>query len=159
MLLDLDDREGIEDWLAEVDTEPPPENPFKRYVVRPHCDWQTAPETGRRLYRRFSCAGFVVECYRSVGINLVNTREADLPDVEYAMIKHAYPQVKDRANVQEAMGGLTLDDLGLGGDGPWQVVLAGYVFHALDEISDENPRAAPHAPASTAEAYYPKPLP
>jgi len=152
--LDLDDREGIEDWLEEVDKEPPPDNPFKRYLARPHCDWHTAPETGRPLYRRFSCAGFVLECYRSIRIDLVNTNERDLPDVNVDMLVKAYPEIA-REKVL-ARRGLTRADLGIAGDGPWRLVLAGYVFHALDEIAEEVPRSGAHTPEAATEAYFPR---
>ena len=92
--LDLDDKEGIADWLEEVDKESAHDSPFRHYIGRPHCDWNAAPETGRRLYRRFSCAGFVLECYRSIGIDLVNTEERDLPDVHFSMLVKAYPDIE-----------------------------------------------------------------
>ncbi len=159
ILLDLDDVEGIHDWLEDVLKDPPPDNPFRRYVVRPHWDWHTAPETGRLLYRRFSCTGFVLECYRSIGIDLVNTEERDLPDVNFDMLVKAYPDLKRERALERLMGGLTRDDLGIGGDGPWRLVLAGYVFHALNEIADEYPRSGTYAPQSVAEAYFPRSAP
>ena len=152
--LDLDDKEGIEDWLEEVDKEPPPNNPFKRFVVRPHWNWHTAPETGRPLYRRFSCAGFVLECYRSIGIDLVNTEERDLPNVDFDMLVEAYPEIA-REKVF-ARQGLTRDELGIPGEGPWRIVLAGYVFHALDAITDEDAKSRTYRPASVAEAHFPR---
>ena len=154
--LDLDDREGIEDWLEEVDKEPPPDNPFRRYIVRPHWDWHTAPETGRPLYRRFSCTGFVLECYRSMGADLVNTEERDLPDVDFDMLLKAYPDLRRERALERAMRGLTRDDLGIAGDGPWGLVLAGYVFHALNEITDEDPRPRAYTPKSVADACFPR---
>ncbi len=154
--LDLDDREGIEDWLEEVDKESPPDNPFRRYIVRPHRAWHTAPETGRPLYRRFSCAGFVLECYRSIGMDLVNTEERDLPDVDRDMLVMAYPEVEKERALERLTGGLTRDDLGIAGNGPWQLVLAGYVFHALNEIADEDLRSGTYTPQSVADAYFPR---
>ena len=153
--LDLDDNEGIKDWLAEVDKQRMPENPFKRYVVKPHADWYRAPETGRRLYRRFSCAGFVLECYRYIGVVLVNTAEQDLPDVSFAMLVRAYP-VLDREEALQKLTGLTRDDLGVPGEGPWRIVLAGYVFHALDRVTEEEPRPAAYSPDSVADAHFPR---
>ena len=151
--LDLDDKEGIEDWLEEVDKEPPPDSPFKRYVVRPQCIWQSAPETGRPQYRRFSCAGFVLECYRSIGVDLVNTEERDLPDVDFDMLVQVFPEL-NRPKALKRLN-ITRDDLGIAGSGPWPIVLAGYVFHALDRITEDNPRPAAHTPQEVAEAYYP----
>lgn len=156
MPLDLDDVEGIHDWLEDVLKDPPP-NPFKRYVVRPHCDWHIAPESGRALYRRFSCAGFVLECYRSIGIDLVNTDERDLPDVDFDMLVKAYPEIEKERVL--ARRGLSRDDLGIGGNGPWRLVLAGYVFHALDKITEEDPRSDPYTPETATEAYFRGPSP
>ena len=155
--LDLDDREGIADWLEEVDKEPPPDNPFRRYIVRPHCDFYNAPETGRPLCRQFSCAGFVLECYRYIGVDLVNTKERDLPDVDFSMLVKAYPEI-EREGVL-ARREITFDNLGIPGDGPWRIVLAGYIFHALDQIRGADPSSRTHTPQSVNEAYFPGPVP
>jgi len=151
--LDLEDNEGIEDWLAEVDKERMPENPFKRYIVKPHADWYRAPETGRRLYRRFSCAGFVLECYRYINVDLVCTDDSDVPDVDLATLVNAYPEM-EREEVLARLG-LTRNDLGIPGGGPWRIVLAGYVFHALDRVTEEDPRPAAYSPDSVADAHFP----
>jgi len=139
--LDLDENEGIGDWLAEVDKERMPENAFKRFIVKPHADWHLAPETGRRLYRRFSCVGFVLECYRHI-------------DVDLATLVKAYPEV-EREEVVTRLTGLTRNDLGIPGGGPWRIVLAGYVFHALDRVTEEHPRPAAYSPNSVANAHFP----
>ena len=146
--LDLDDREGIANWLEEVDKEPPPDNPHRRYLAVPHWDWYTAPETGRRLYRRFSCAGFVLECYGSIGIDLVNTDEDVLPDVYFEMLVKAYPEIKSVKFLRKL-------DIGITGNEPWRLVMAGYVFHALDKISKESPTSGVHTPEAVTEAFFP----
>lgn len=151
--LDLDEIEGIRDWLADVEKESAPKNPFKRYVVTPHCAWYFAPETGRPLYRRFSCTGFVLECYRSIGVDLVDTQEAHLPEIDFSMLVQAYPEVERERAL--ARLGLTRDDLGIPGNGPWRIILAGYVFHALARVTGENPRPAAYQPGSVANTYFP----
>jgi hypothetical protein len=150
--LSLDEQEAIRDWLEEVDKEPGPDNPFRRYIVRPHSDWYTAPETGRRLYRRFSCAGFVVECYGSVTIQLVNAHEVNLPRVDFGTLSRAYPiRQGDRL---AARFGLTREDLGIPDPGPWPVLLPGYLFHALDRVSPDGTRPPGFTPSSPADAEF-----
>ncbi len=154
--LDLDQMEGIKDWLEEVDKESAPEDPFKRYLVRPHCVWHIAPETDRPLYRRFSCVGFVLECYKSVDIDLVNTEESDLPEVDFETLVKAYPGLgRDELLLQRAMRGVTRDDLGIAGEGPWRIVLAGYVFHALERVPSKGPIPETFTPRSVIEAHFP----
>ena len=153
--LDLLDVEGIEDWLSEVDKEPGPENPFRRYIVRPHWDWYEAPETGRRLYRRFSCVGFVLECFRCIDVDLLVTDESELPGATFATLAQAYPMLQREAAIVRRFGVNRLD-LGLGGEGPWPVVLPGYVFHALQRFTAESPRPTAYGPQSVDEARFPR---
>src|SRR5262245_46468813 len=49
--LDVQDIDGIETWLADVDKENRPVDVFLQYVVHPPVDWVRA-ENGTRLYRR-----------------------------------------------------------------------------------------------------------
>jgi hypothetical protein len=153
--LDIGDLEAVRDWLAEVDKEPPPDNPFRRFIVNPHWKWHEAPETRRRLYRRFSCAGFVLECYRSIDVYLVDTEEGGLPDVHFDIVVKAYPEAGDREKLARLTGGVTPEDLGIPGDGPWPVLLPGYIFHALQRITEENPRPPAYTPSSVADACFP----
>ncbi len=74
--LDGDDIEGIETWLADVDQEDRPlglsrTERLAQYRVSPPVYWIPA-ENGTPLYRQFSCVGFVLDCYRSIGINLID---------------------------------------------------------------------------------------
>lgn len=148
--LTLEDVEAFHDWRCEVDKEPPPENPFRRYIVRPHSEWYRSPETNRRLYRRFSCVGYVIECYRSIGVDLVVTSEPDLPEVDFDTLEKAYPDLS-------RIGARTKKTLGVAGDGPWPIVMPGYVFHALAQATDDNPRPPAYMPKSTEDARFPRP--
>jgi len=132
-------------------------NLFQQYVVIPHVTWVRSPENGRRIRRRFSCAGFVIESYRRAGIILIDT-EAELPEVDEELLLIAYPDLarlegaKDR--VKAGYGFKDREDLGLEGKGPWRVLLAGYVFHSLKRASVAHPRPSPYVPQSSSEGFF-----
>ena len=132
--LTVDEREGMIDWLAEVDKENRPGGlvgTWRTYVVDPPECWYE-DEKQVRLYRRFSCGGFVLACYRDgAGITLIETPStATWPEVSLDQIIRAYgPQVRERETLRSS--------LGLPGDGPWSVLLAGYVIHAFDRGDGE----------------------
>jgi len=98
------------------------------YRVLPHAS-PFHEDDGRYTRTRFSCAGFVFEAYKRARIRLLDLNA--LPMVDMAIIAVAYPQTRffDR-------GTITPEDLGLRGDGPWPVLLCGYLFHALDREAD-----------------------
>ena len=142
--LDRDEIDAIRDWLSEVDKE---RGPFghRRYVAHPHCRWHLSPESGSPLYRRFSCAGFVIECYRAANVDLVVTDEGQLPLSGIALLGAVY----------------SLDDLqrfgeriGLDGSGPWPVILPGFLFHAFAKHAMGQPRPSPYVPVSTDDAKF-----
>jgi hypothetical protein len=108
----------------------------RQYVVRPH----TRPHLeadGTVLYWLFSCAGFVVEAYRAAGLDIISTDEDRLPLISLETICYAYPHARDRATLRA--------QIGIPGDGPWQVLLAGHVLHALNQQSADI-RLAPYEP-------------
>lgn len=132
--LTADERDGILDWLAEVDKEDRPEGVMRMwqtYTVDPPEIWQE-DERGVRLYGRFSCGGFVLACYRDgAGILLIDVANArDWPAVTIDEIARAYgPRVRDMETLRRR--------LGIPGDGPWPVLLAGYVVHAFNRADQE----------------------
>jgi hypothetical protein len=156
--LDAEEREAIRDWIAQVEKEDRTGvGVFQQYVVVPHMKWVRAPETGRRMRRRFSCAGFVIECYRAADIGLVDT-EGGLPEVDEQLLLVAYP---DLARLESAdprakgrLGFKDREDLGLQGEGPWNVVLPGYLFHSLKRVTVDNPRPAPYIPGDSSESCF-----
>jgi len=64
-----------------------------------------------------------------VGIELIQIDANSLPNVERTTIMSAYPLAEGHVAL--------LQDWGLEGDGPWKVVLAGYVLHALNRSTEE----------------------
>jgi hypothetical protein len=152
LVLDAEERESIADWLSHVESEDVnhPWNPVEQYIVVPHFKWETARETGRRIRRRFSCAGFVIEAYRHANIRLIDA-DGELPDVREDLLRAAYPNVDlsrhDRVRAK----------WGLGGSGPWKVILAGYLFHSTVRATPASPRPPAYLPQSAAEGSFPLP--
>jgi len=99
------------------------------YCVLPHAS-PLYENDGRYARTRFSCAGFVLEAYKRARIKLLELNA--LPMVDMAIIAKAYPQ---QSRLIER-GMITAEDLGLGGDGPWPVLLCGYLFRALNREAD-----------------------
>jgi hypothetical protein len=95
------------------------------YAICPHAK-PFYEEDGRYARMRFSCAGFVLEAYRKARIRLLDPDA--LPPVDIAIIRLCYPM---QVRLMEE-GVISPGDLGLDGDGPWPVLLCGYLFHALD---------------------------
>lgn len=98
-----------------------------QYIIDPPYKDECDPNTGVRRYRRYSCAGFVIDGYRQVNIELLQLDASSLPEVDRQTIESAY------AGVSREL----LDQFGLHGDGPWRIILAGYVLHALDRSTDD----------------------
>lgn len=116
-----DEIKIISTWYQKIVDEYP-RLPEEQFVIHPPWKDECDPETGVRRYRRYSCAGFVLDTHCQVDVKLLQIDEGLLPDV--------YPQT-----IMLAYGlkpGPLLCAFGLKGDGPWKVVLAGYVLHALD---------------------------
>jgi hypothetical protein len=116
---------------------------FSQYVIRPHAVAHREAD-GTVVFWLYNCAGFVVEAYRSAGLNFVETDEAILPKVTKAAILAAYP---DAIRFQRRW-----DALGISNDGPWPVLMPGYVLHALAR-SIADIRRQPYIPRPGDEAF------
>jgi hypothetical protein len=145
--LDADDLEGIKTWLSEVDKEDrplgmSPTDLFAQYRADPPIYWVLS-EKGTPLYRRFSCAGFVMDGYRYIGINLIDdSRPENLPEVTLAEVVNAYGAVATKESRR--------DKIGIPGAGPWRIVLAGYIFHSLQR-DEAVIRQTPYIPSGIAD--------
>lgn len=115
------------------------------YCIHPHMS-PYDEEDGRYVRMRFSCAGFVFEAYKTARIKLLDTDA--LPKIEMELIKSAYP---GQTRLMETRT-ISQESLGLEGSGPWQVMLCGYLFHALNRDS-ESIRDEQYKP-STADRYF-----
>ena len=68
----------------------------------------------------------MLEAYLQTGIRLIVLDSKSLPLIPLAALKQAYSQLGQRLEDVNAR-----TELGLHGEGPWPVVLAGYVINAL----------------------------
>ena len=98
------------------------------YCVHPHAS-PLRENDGRYTRTRFSCAGFVFEAYNKARIKLLDLN--DLPMVDESVLALAYPETR----LIES-GRISAAALGLGGSGPWPVLLCGYLFHSLNRDAD-----------------------
>jgi len=150
--------EAIDDWLASVSTQYRDLHvlDLQQYVVCPHMKWVVSEE-GRRIRQRFSCVGYVLEAYRAAEIELISVDNVPLADKE--VLLQSYPvfqKIAARPRVSQKLGFKGFDDLGVSGDGPWQVVLAGYLFHAVNCFQQGTPRPEAFNPADLSFAGYPR---
>ena len=146
--------EGIETWLTDVDKEDRPVGHSRtellaQYRVSPPIHWVPA-ENGIPLYRQFSCVGFVMDCYRFIGVNLIDDSRADnLPEVTIDIIVAAYGPIARKADYRTRFG--------IPGPGPWRIVLAGYIFHSLNRDPDVI-RQTPYVPSGIADKDFQTPV-
>lgn len=101
---------------------------FANYIVHPHADY--SPD---QSFRRFSCAGYVVEAYAEAGINVIDLK-ADLPSIyldTLFTVNEDLRRIERNPQLRQRSGAPSLEELGLEGDEPWPVLLPGYVFHSL----------------------------
>lgn len=101
---------------------------YDQYVIHPH-----AAYSDDMSFRRFSCAGYVLEAYADAGISLIDLI-ASLPDVDLGTLFMAYPsleRVENNSALRQRLG-LSRQDCGLNGDGPWPVLLPAYIFHSME---------------------------
>lgn len=111
----------------------------KMYCIHPHAE-PFYEDDGRYARMRFSCVGFVFEAYKKARINLLDPNA--LPPVDMTYIRPCYStQIRLMKK-----GVVSPEDLGLEGDGPWPVLLCGYLFHALNRDSDAI-RREPYVPS------------
>jgi len=146
--LSNEEIEAIDDWIASVSTQYTgfPILPFQQYVVAPHMVWVKSEE-GRSLRQRFSCVGYVIEAYRSAEIDLIDV--STVPDVERGMVEMIYGslgRIAGNPALANYLGFAGFDDLGVPGDGPWPVVLPGYLFHSARRFQTSAERPAPLTP-------------
>ena len=122
---------SIKTWIAKVKDEYKFESARKlqQYVIDPPWKDVRDENTGVRRYRRYSCAGFVLDAHLRVDVSLLIIDKEALPEVTRQTLEAAYPDVFQNPD--------RLNRFGIQDNGPWRVVLAGYVLHALDRSSDE----------------------
>lgn len=121
-------------------------DPKQQYVVHPHAKPVTSND-GTVICTRFSCAGFVIEAYNAVEIPLIPDDEDSFPKSDVETLVRADP------DLERSLRSPARKIVGLEGDGPWPVVLAGFVVNSLRRSVDEI-RHEPDVP-QTDDAYFP----
>lgn len=116
-----------------------PEN--LQYTVLPHFRDRIDPDSARR----YSCVGYVQQAYEYADIDLVDIDA--IPAVELETIIRAYPSRRAHLELPRARS-----FVGLKGDGPWPVLLPGYVFHAMNRSPLES-RSTPYKPQVGDECF------
>lgn len=144
--LSVDQTRQIRLFIDELENEYEGVKVRSQYVVAPHvCDEKA--DDGTTKYRKFSCAGFVIEAYREAAIDLLTTEANDLPSVDLDTLLRQYPD-KER----ELRSDLVRRKAGLEGDAPWPVVLCGYVLNSLAR-SEPEIRSGPYRPEAGDEFF------
>ena len=148
--LSVDEIQQINVFVDELYSEYKAHNArnHRQYVIRPHV-WPERDSDGTVLFLRFNCAGFVIEAYRAVGIDLVRTADNEIPWVSLGILVTAYPELAPY--LQNAS---FRDSYDLPGDGPWPVILPGYVLNALERQEDVIRSGIPYH-AVPGDEYYP----
>lgn len=141
-----DEINAIETWIEKVADEYRDHKVRGRRQYRIDPPWKDVSDknTGVRRYRQYSCAGFVLYAHLRVDVSLLMIDKERLPEVSRETLEAAYPDDFRSPDL--------LSRFGLQGNGPWPVVLAGYVLHALDRSSDEI-RAEPYVAQSGDELF------
>ena len=158
--LDLEEMEAIDNWLAGVEKEIRSFSlrPFEQFHILPHMIWVYSEEN-RRIRRRFSCSGFVIEAYRTASIELIDTQQLPLADEK--VIASAYEDlIKIEATsppVQARIGFRGRADLGLDKSGSWPIALPGYLFHSTGRLTADSRRPVPYVVAHVNCGFYPAP--
>ena len=149
--LGIEEWRGIQAWIEDVRTRISP-GLITQYRIDPPFLEVRDSVTGRIINCQYSCVGFVLRCYEEgAGIVLLNHDPAGLPPVERDLLREIYGEILlDRVRRRPAVG----LGLGLPGDGPWKIVLSGYVFHALNRPI-EVIRTTPYVVRSVEEAAFP----
>ena len=123
---------------------------LNQYIVSPPMK-DKVEEDGTTTYRRFSCAGFVIAAYRYAGIKLMSMEVADLPAVDLTTLIDHYPEQATRLRKE-----VFRRRIGLEGEGPWNIILAGYIINSLARTPAEI-RAMPYQPRAGDEFFPSRP--
>jgi len=146
------DREGMRRWHRKISvffpaaTRPPRPRPrpgaerewahyFEqtRYIAHPAFKVEEDPVSGIKKFHRYSCVGFVTECYQSTAVDqvLTDSSRASFPRIDQAMVERLFVPPTLRLTEEIA------ESINLTGNGPWPVALPGYVMRAFTRTDEE----------------------
>ena len=121
--LTREEREGIDEWLAEI----LPLASSCKYLASPSARLHRDEITGQIAFWEFSCAGFVAMAYER-GADVVLVKQSELPPLSADQAYALWGQGR-RREVFARLASL----FGLNGEGPWLVLVPGHIFHALQQ--------------------------
>lgn len=131
--LSVEEVRGIDRWLHLLRTQVrtnPPKYPLQDYTIFPYYQ-KRDPVTGRSV-DKYSCVGFVIRAYEQVRIILI--KDDNLPAINREVLESVYGETMIKIALRKKL---------LEGDGPWRILLPGYVMHAL---AQPNARSASYSP-------------
>lgn len=137
--LTAEDQECIALFIEQYAEDIKDVNEEDQYIIFP-C--RSSP-TIDHPYDRFSCAGFVLEAYKSIGFHLLDINSVPENDLEYLCRYYSSPSLQDVSFREK---------LGLIGAGPWPVVLPGYVLNSFTR-DDEQIRREPFRVTESCVTY------
>ncbi len=160
--LDDDDRQGMRRWHRKISaffpatTRPPRPLPRRgeerklaqfftecRYIADPAFKVETDLVSGVVKHHRYSCVGFVTQCYESTAVEQVLTdpNREDFPRMDKATVKRTFipSWLEFTEEIAEAIN--------LTREGPWPIAMPGYVMRAFSR-SDEEIREHPYHPTA-----------
>jgi len=146
--LSSDERHAMDTWIEEIRTMvstparlAPRDRVAREYTIK---DRETVrdPSDGSIKFTKFSCAGFVFWCYDACSIVLLD--RAHMPPLDVAAAAAAFNLAL------EAIPALAQRER-LPPEGPWHLMLPGYLFRALARQTDVR---TPYIPTQ-ADAHYP----
>lgn len=131
--LDKVESRKIRVWLSQQKTlQPLGFAAYAQYIALPHVLDVLDSVSGHLKFRRFSCVGLVCCCYaEALGRILVDLNQ--LPSVPLSVIESVWDNV---AGMQPAV---RAKFAGLQGEGPWPLLLPGYLLRALSRSKLEPP--------------------
>lgn len=115
---------------SQMAAQPPGWKGIDHYSIKPTIARTIDPDTGVLVNLRFSCVGYVLYLYQSIDINLLEESET-LPEVDVNYLLEEYPFLQISKFREK------LPNLGLKGNGPWKILLAGYLLKSLDRDDSE----------------------
>jgi len=134
--LNSDEIKIISTWIEKIIDELP-KNKRKQYIIRPPWKDECDVNTGVRRYRRYSCVGFVLDSHQQVQIELLKVEESALPDTSKKTLMSVYFDSDSNSESDLRRHQDLLLKWGLEGNGPWKVVLPGFVLNALNRPTDQ----------------------
>lgn len=114
-----------------------------RYIAHPAFKVDMDSVSGVVKHHRYSCVGFVTQCYESTAAKQVLTspNRRGFPTVDKETVNRTF--LHDILEFTEEIA----EAINLTGEGPWPIAMPGYVMRAFSR-SDEEIREAPYHPTA-----------